>query len=88
MTDRERDQKILQMAEDVAEIKVKVSSDYRAIYGNGKPGLIEDMRNVTQRLVVLEQREEERKHRHGALAAVIAFLVNAAIAIYAALKNT
>ena len=87
MTDRERDQKLLQMCEDIAEIKVKVSSDYRAIYGNGKPGLLEDMKNITERVVTLEAKEKERQHHYGVLAGVIGFIINSALAIWAALKH-
>jgi|GEM_PF-5168726 len=87
MTDAERDRYLLQIVSDISEIKVKVSNDYAAIYGNGKPGLLEDVKNITQRLAVLEEQEKSHKNSHGIFAATIAWLVNAAIAVYAALKN-
>ena len=87
MTDAERDRYLLQIVSDIAEIKVKVSNDYAAIYGNGKPGLLEDVKNITQRITVLETKDKTEKNHHGIIAAVIAWIVNAAIAIYAALKN-
>ena len=88
MTDAERDRYLLQIVSDIAEIKVKVNNDYSALYGNGKPGLLEDVKNLTQRLAVLETQEKNHKSGHGILAAVIAYIINAAIAIYAALKYT
>ena len=87
MTDAERDRYLLQIVSDIAEIKVKVNNDYAALNGNGKPGLLEDVKNITQRIAVLEEQEKTHENRHGFFAAVIAWIINAAIAIYAALKN-
>ena len=87
MTDHQRDQKILEICTLLADIKSKVYQDYNAIYGNGKPGLIKDMEGITTRVAVLEEKEKSHQNRHGALAAVIAFLVNAAIALYAIIKS-
>ena len=87
MNDKERDQMLIDIRETLAGIKVKIESDYRAIYGNGKPGLIEDMKNITERVVTLEAKEVERQKHYGVFAGIIGFIVNAALAIYAALKN-
>ena len=83
-TDREM---LIQIRETLAAIKVKIDNDYSALYGNGKPGLIEDVKNITQRVAVLEEQEKNHKNHHGVFAAVVAWLVNAAIVIYAAFKN-
>ncbi len=88
MTDHQRDQKILEICETLADIKSKIYSDFNALYGNGKPGLIKDMEGITTRVAVLEEKEKSHQNRHGMLAAVIAFLVNTAVAVYAALKNS
>ena len=83
-TDREM---LIQIRETLAAIKVKIDNDYSALYGNGKPGLIQDVKNITERVAVLEAQEKSHKNHHGIFAAVVAFIVNAAIAIYAVLKN-
>ena len=87
MTDAERDRYLLQIVSDIAEIKVKVNNDYAALYGNGKPGLLEDVKNITSRLTVLETKEKAKQNHAGFFAAVIAWIVNAAIAVYAAFKQ-
>jgi len=54
MTDTQRDAQIMKMAADVSEIKAKVTADYRALYGNGHPGLLhehEDLKNAVIKLI-------------------------------------
>lgn len=87
MTDAERDRYLLQIVKDIAEIKVKVNSDYAALYGNGKPGLIQDVKDITERLVTLEVKDKENNRHAGLVAGIVGFIVNAAIALWAALKN-
>ena len=87
MTDAERDRYLLQIVSDIAEIKVKVNNDYAALYGNGKPGLLEDVKNITQKVAVLEERQQEHNKHTGMIAGIIGFIINAAIALWAAIRN-
>lgn len=87
MTDNERDKLLLEMNRTLGSIQTKLDQDYHALYGNGSPGLLEEVKNITKRLVTLETKETERSHHYGVFAGVIGFIVNAALAIYAALKN-
>lgn len=72
----------------LARIETKLIQDYNALHGNGKPGIITKMENITSRVDNLEARQKEQSKQTGLVAGVIGFLVNAAIALYAALKHT
>lgn len=87
MTENERDRMLINIEKMISAMNVKIDSDFRALYGNGKPGLIEDMKNITERVVTLETREKERSHHYGVFAGVIGFIINAALALWAALKH-
>ncbi|MBQ9501777.1 MAG: hypothetical protein IJU70_06450 [Lentisphaeria bacterium] len=87
MTDNERDRLLLSISTTLADIKAKLEQDYHALHGNGSPGLLEKVNNITTRLVTLETKDKERSHHYGVFAGIIGFIVNAALAIWAALKN-
>lgn len=81
MTDAQRDELLIRMDERINTINEKLDTDYKHLHGNGQPGLI-------SRVQALEDaREADAKH-HGALWAVVGFLVNAAIAVYAVFKHS
>ena len=80
MNDTERDELLIRLDESTKEIKNKLKTDYAHLHGNGRPGLLE-------RVQKLEDWQAARQHHYGAVAVVIAFVVNAAIALYAALKK-
>ncbi len=79
MTDEERDELLIRLDERTKKIKDDLEDDYRALYGNGQPGLLD-------RVKMLEDWRLACQHHYGAVAVVIAFVVNAAIALYAAMK--
>ena len=54
MTEFERD-----VIDRLGRIETKLDSDYRALHGNGKPGLIDRVASVEQRLLVTEIQEKE-----------------------------
>ncbi len=84
MTDSERDRLLREISGDLREIKTKLDADYRALYGNGQPGLLHQYTFLDNRVLALEKiRETEEKSvsRHLGLAA---WLATAAIALYAA----
>ena len=82
MTAFERD-----VIERLARIEERLTHDYHELHGNGKPGILEKVQNITQRVDRLESNQQAQSKHTGMIAADIAWIVNAAIAIYAALKN-
>ena len=80
MTDAERDELLIRLDESTKEIKNKLKTDYAHLHGNGRPGLLE-------RVQKLEDWQAARQHHYGAIAAAIGFIVNTAIAVYAAIKR-
>ena len=82
MTDFEREvsTSLGELKSGVNEIKAALERDYKHLHGNGAPGLIE-------RVTKLEERVEAASGHRGAIVGTAAFIVNAAIAIYAALKK-
>lgn len=76
-----------EVIERLARIEERLTHDYHALHGNGKPGILETVQNITQRVDRLESSQKEQSKHTGMIAAVIAWIVNAAIAIYAAFKN-
>ncbi len=80
MSDTERDELLIRLDESTKEIKNKLKTDYAHLHGNGRPGLLE-------RVQKLEDWQAARQHHYGAVAVVVGFIINAAIAVYAALKK-
>ena len=88
MTDAERDRVLMQILQEVSEMRVKLSADYSALYGNGKPGLLEEVKQITARVVTLEVRDKEHSRRTGLIAGIVGFIINAALAVWAALRHS
>ena len=80
MTDAERDELLIRLDESTKEIKNKLKTDYAHLHGNGRPGLLE-------RVQKLEDWRLACQHHYGAVAGAVAFVINAAVAWYAALKK-
>ena len=72
LTDFEKD-----VIDRLGRIETKLDNDFRAIHGNGQPGLL-------QRVSKLEEQQKLMTSRQGWLKEAIAWLVATAIAIYAA----
>ena len=87
MTDAERDRLLLSISRTLGSIETKLDQDYHALHGNGGPGLLQKMEKANERLVQLETKDKERAHHYGVFAGIVGFIVNAALAIYAAFKN-
>ena len=78
MTDEERDELLIRMDERLKCLDLQLRVILRNMFGyNGKPGLC-------QRLQSLEEERRSAARYGGAAAALIGFLVNAAVAAYAA----
>ncbi len=69
-----------EVIERLTSIEVKLDADYRALHGNGKPGLLD-------RVNKLENSMYAGGMLYRAVVSVIAWIVTLAVAIYAALKN-
>ena len=81
MTDEARDELLIRIDERLKSIEGKLAEDYRHIHGNGQPGLLDRVKS-------LEDHRAASEHHHGALLAIVGFLVNAAIAVYAIIKKS
>ena len=81
MTDEERDELLIRLDERTKKIKDDLEDDYHVLYGNGHPGLL-------ARVQKIEDWQGARQHHWGAAAAVIGFIINAAVAVYAIVKKT
>lgn len=66
--------------ERLSRIEVKVEADYRALYGNGKPGLLD-------RVNKLENSMYAGGIMYRAVVSFVAWIVALAVAVYAAVKN-
>ena len=71
----------------LGRIETKLDADYRVLHGNGKPGVVDKVDALEERIHDLEVCRTAKQRHRGALVAAVAFIVNAAIAAYAALKK-
>lgn len=55
MTDSKRDELLLQIWQKLGEIDTKLNADYRALHGNGSPGLVEKHNELEKRVQAVEQ---------------------------------
>lgn len=69
-----------EVIERLTSIEVKLDADYRALHGNGKPGLLD-------RVNKLENSMYAGGMLYRAVVSVVAWIITLAVAIYAALKN-
>ena len=58
----------------LGKIDTKLDADYHALYGNGKPGLIHEVVELTKRVIKLEEKT---------LWIIVGFIINAAISLAA-----
>lgn len=69
-----------EVIERLTSIEVKLDADYRALHGNGKPGLID-------RVNKLENSMYAGGFLYRTIVSFVAWFVALAVAIYAAVKN-
>lgn len=79
MTDTQRDELLIKLATDVAEVKMQTRNDYKALYGNGKPGLLDSLAVVERRVSELEGEAKARKRHWVAICGIIAWVASAAV---------
>ncbi len=73
-------ERLSRIEENINKLKGDLKEDYKILHGNGQPGLI-------HRITVLEINQKAKENHYGMFAGIIGFIVNAALALYAALKN-
>lgn len=72
---------------DVREIKTKLESDYRALYGNGQPGLVAKVANIEQDVAVIKAKQSWWGSAIAGWLSVIAFIITTIISIIALVKK-
>ena len=70
------------MADRLGRIETKLDSDFRALYGNGQPGLVTKHIQLEQRVSALEQTARTQSGIAGKIVIAVAWLVTTAIAFY------
>lgn len=87
MTNEQRDKLLIQISCDITEIKTKQNADYKLLHGNGTPGLVTKCEGFDKRITKIEDDHKKDAKHYGIIAGVVAFIVNAGIALYAIFKN-
>ncbi len=72
---------------DVREIKTKLESDYRALYGNGQPGLVAKVASIEQDVAVIKAKQSWWGSAIAGWLSVVAFIITTIISILALLKK-
>lgn len=65
---------------DIQVIKTKLEADYRALYGNGKPGLVADMEDVKREICLMKAKQSWWGSALAGWLSILAWLVSTAIA--------
>ena len=72
---------------EVREIKTKLESDYRALYGNGHPGLIEDVASLKRELAIIKAKQSWFGTALAGWFSVIAWLITTAVSIISIVRR-
>ena len=78
---------IIQTHAKVSEIDAKLGADYRALYGNGKPGLIADVAELQKELAIIKAKQSWWGSAIAGWLSVIAFIITTIISIIALVKK-
>jgi len=68
----------------LGRIETKLDNDYRAIHGNGKPGLLDDVRELQSRVQALEDHHKESEKNHSKLWVIVSILLNIVTSAFSA----
>ena len=79
MTDNERDKLINEIAIDVREIKVKLDRDYYTLYGDGKPGLVDDVAQAKTDILLLQEGAKRGESTWKTILHYVATLISAIV---------
>ena len=78
---------IIQTHAKVSEIDAKLGADYRALYGNGKPGLIADVAELQKEMAVAKAKSSWFGSALAGWLSILAWLVTTAIALASLIKR-
>ena len=84
-TDMQNDTETLvrQIYADIQVIKNNLENDYKAIHGNGKPGLLADVSELQKELAVIKAKQSWWGSAIAGWVSVIAWLITTAVSIIA-----
>lgn len=85
--EEDTDTLIRQIYADLQVIKTKMDSDYRALYGNGKPGLIDDVANLKSDIAIIKAKQSWFGSSLAGWLSLLAWLITTAVSILAILKR-
>jgi hypothetical protein len=71
----------------LARIESYLENDSKALYGNGKPGLLDKVNALDKRLVIMESKNEGKRSIVKDVAGVIAWLVAIGTGLYAIIRR-
>ena len=71
----------------VKEIDANLKHDYRALYGNGHPGLIADVAELQKELVVIKAKQSWFGSAIAGWVSVIAWLITTAVSIISIVRR-
>lgn len=77
------DELLRQIYADIQVIKNNLENDYKAIHGNGKPGLLSDMEDAKREICLIKARQSWWGSAIAGWVSVIAWLVSTSIAFVA-----
>ena len=77
MTDNERDKMIMEIHADIQVMKTKLDNDWKALNGNGQPGLISRVADIEKQLAVMAG-------SHNSVLRTLGWLITTGLAVYAA----
>ncbi|OGV32837.1 MAG: hypothetical protein A2020_07970 [Lentisphaerae bacterium GWF2_45_14] len=87
MTNSERDDLLIEISKNVAVINTKLDADFRALHGNGQPGLIYNVGAIKERVQAIEDAHKAEGKHIGFIAVIVAFCVNTGLGLYAIFKH-
>lgn len=78
---------VRQIYADIQVIKNNLENDYKAIHGNGKPGLLADVAELQKELAVIKAKQSWWGSAIAGWLSVIAFIITTIISIIALVKK-
>lgn len=81
MADTNDSKLLMEIHADVQVIKSKLDSDYRALYGNGHPGLIEEVASLKRDLAIIKEKNSWFGTALAGWLSVIAWLITTTVSV-------
>lgn len=69
----------------IARIETKLDADYRALHGNGSPGLVTRTGALEKAVATMSERMDAHERSGGRIVAFLGWLATAITAVYAAI---